>query len=538
MSGFSGTTREKRRLMAHRLAMDKVHAITTLHSQGMSERRIAKTLNISRKAVRRHLGRTPSKDTKAPTGEAPTGSAAAKDTKAPTGSTNEGVTGSPRPSRSECERFRPLIIEKLEEGLTAQRIFQDLQEEHGFSGKYSSVRRFVHKLGQGTELPFRRIEVAAGDEMQVDYGTGARCQDHQGVYRKTHVFRLVLSHSRKGYTEAVRRLTTESFIRSLENAFRALGGVPKVVVFDNAKSAVIQADWYDPELNPKIVDFCRHYNFTFLPTRPRTPRHKGKVERGVGYVKSNALRGRTFVSLQAQNEHLQRWEKQVADTRIHGTTKRHVGQLFETVERAALGPLPPELFPLFEEDKRKVSRDGHIEVKRSFYSAPPEYVGREVWARWNSQVVRILNHRLEQIAMHCRQEIGKFSTLPEHIVQEKINAVERGATYLLGKVQHVGPQATRWAEAALEEHGIRGMRIIQGLLSLTRTYASEEIEAACDTAWRSQAFRYRTVKQLLKHRGKSQQTMEFLEEHPVLRPMSEYGEFFRTAIQGGIQDVG
>ena len=143
------------------------------------------------------------------------------------------------------------------------------------------------------------------------------------------------------------------------------------------------------------------------------------MERGVGYVKSNALRGRTFDSLQAQNDHLQRWEKNVADTRIHGTTKRHVGTLFETVERAALGPLPQELFPFFEEGKRKVSRDGHIEVKRSFYSAPPEYVGREVWVRWNSQVVRILNHRLEQIAMHCRQEVGKFSTLPEHIARRR-----------------------------------------------------------------------------------------------------------------------
>lgn len=523
--------------MAHRLAMDKVHAITTLHAQGLSERRIAETLGISRKAVRRHLGRPASKDTKAPTGEAPTGSTDAKDTKAPTGSTNESTTTTARLSRSECEGFRQLIIEKLEAGLTAQRIFQDLQEEQGFAGQYSSVRRFVHKLGQGTGLPFRRIEVDPGYEMQVDYGTGARCQDHQGVYRKTYVFRVVLSHSRKGYTEAVRRLTTESFLRSLENAFRALGGVPKVVVFDNAKSAVIQADWYDPELNPKIVDFCRHYNFTFLPTRPRTPRHKGKVERGVGYVKSNALRGRTFESLQAENDHLHRWEERVADTRIHGTTKRHVGTLFETVERAALGPLPQELFPLFEEGKRTVSRDGHIEVKRSFYSAPTEYVGREVWARWNSQVVRILNHRLEQIAIHCRQEAGKFSTLPEHIPQEKINAVERGAAYLLGKMRHVGPQATRWAEAALAEHGVRGMRIIQGLLSLTRTYESDEIEAACETAWRSRAFRYRTIKQLLKHRAKSQQTLEFLEEHPVLRPMAEYGEFFRTAIQGGMQDV-
>jgi transposase len=537
MSGFSGTLTENRRLMVNRLGMDKVHAIKTLRSQGMPERRIADTLRISRKAVRRHLARETSKDTKAPTGEAPTGSAGPKDTKAPTGLITDGTTAATPPSRSHCEGFREVIIHKLEEGLTAQRIYQDLQEEHGFQGKYSSVRRFVHKLGQGTPLPFRRIEVEAGSEMQVDYGTGARCQDHAGVYRKTHIFRLVLSHSRKGYTEAVRRLTTESFIRSLENAFRALGGVPKVVVFDNAKSAVIQADWYDPELNPKILDFCRHYNFTLLPTRPYTPRHKGKVERGVGYVKSNALRGRTFESLQAENEHLHRWERNVADTRIHGTTKRHVGTVFETVERAALGPLPPDLFPFFEEGPRTVSRDGHIEVKRAFYSAPTEYFRREVWVRWNSQVVRILNHRLEQVAIHCRQEPGKFSTLPEHIPREKINAVERGAEYLLGKVRLIGPHATRWAEAALEEHGVRGMRIIQGLLSLTRKYETEAIEAACDTAWRSRAFRYRIVKRLLENRSKSQQTMEFLEEHPVLRPMSEYGEFFRTVIQGGVQHV-
>ncbi len=98
--------------------------------------------------------------------------------------------------------------------------------------------------------------------------------------------------------------------------FECWGGVTQVVVFDCAKLAVTQADWYDPELNPKIVEFCRHYNVTFLPTRPRTPRHKGKVERGVGYDKSNALRGRTFESLQAQNDHLPHWERHTADTRI------------------------------------------------------------------------------------------------------------------------------------------------------------------------------------------------------------------------------
>src|SRR3990172_2604934 len=99
---------------------------------------------------------------------------------------------------------------------------------------------------------------------------------------------------------------------------------------------------------------------------------------------------------------------------MHGTTKKHVGELFETVERGALQPLPASRFPYYQEGRRKVSRDGHIEVKRSYYSAPPEYLGREVWVRWNSQMVRILNHRMEQVAIHPRVEEGKFSTLGPH----------------------------------------------------------------------------------------------------------------------------
>jgi transposase len=534
--------------MANQLAMDKVQAIKSLEAAGLSERKIAEALSISRKAVRRHLARGASKDTKAPTGEAPTGSAGSKDTKAPTGSAEskdtKAPTGSADPedarenlvsgtSRSLCHGYRQTILAKLEQGLTAQRIFQDLRDEQGFTGQYHSVRRYVRRLSERSERAFRRIEVEPGHEMQVDYGSGARCQDHEGKWCKTHVFRLVLSHSRKGYSEAVRRLTTESFIRSLENAFWALGGVPKTVVFDNAKAVVTQPDWYDPELNPKIVEFCRHYDFALLPTRPRTPRHKGKVERGVGYVKSNALRGRTFASLAEQNEHLCQWERSVADTRIHGTTKKHVGQLFETVERAALRPLPKERFPFYEEGKRRVSRDGHIEVKRSFYSVPPEYLGCEVWVRWNSQVVRILNHRFEQIALHCRREPGKFSTLGEHLASEKISGVERGAAFLLGKVRLLGPHSLRWAEAALAEHGVRGMRIIQGLLALSRKHEAVEIEAACDTAWRSGGLRYRIVKELLKRRGAKQQTLEFLQAHPVIRPIAEYGEFLKNALQGG-----
>ena len=369
--------------------------------------------------------------------------------------------------------------------------------------------------------------------MQVDYGTGAICRDAAGNTVKTHVFRVVLSHSRKGYSEAVRTLTTESFLRSLENAFWALGGVPQVVVFDNAKSVVTHPDWCDPELNPWIVEFCRHYGFVLQPTRPRTPWHKGKVERGVGYVKSNSLRGREFESLAAQNEHLREWERTVADTRIHGTTKRHVGQVFEKEERVALRPLPAERFPMFREGPRRVSRDGHVEVARAYYSVPLEYVGHEVWVRWNEQTVRILNHRQEQIAVHVRHEPGKFSTRDKDVPPQKISGVERGRDHLLGKLRLLGQSVLQWGLAVLENEGETGLRHLQGVLSLTRRYQAPEINLACAMACRHGGYRYRIVKSLLARRTPVQQAEMLLEEHPVIRPLADYGEYVRVVLNEG-----
>ena len=211
--------------------------------------------------------------------------------------------------------------------MEAKRIHQDLVQEHGFQGSYWSVMRFVRQLGVSSELPFRRMECAAGEEAQVDFGTGAPVVDTSGRRRRTHVFRLVLSYSRKGYSEAVFRQTTEDFLRCIENAFVFFGGSVKTLVIDNLRAAVTKADWYEPELHPKLRSFCEHYGVVVLPTRPYTPRHKGKVESGVKYIKRNALKAREFPSLEAQNEFLRQWEAKVADTRVHGTLKQQVGQM-------------------------------------------------------------------------------------------------------------------------------------------------------------------------------------------------------------------
>ena len=516
--------------MANHLRMAVVETIINLDQHGWSQRRIAEHLGIDRETVARHLDLSAagSKPASAPTGSAD-GESNSKPASALTGSAV--VAGR---QASACEPWRALITTKLEQGLTAQRIFQDLTNDHGYRGSYYSVRRFVQKLEKRTELPFRRMECGPGEEVQVDFGTGVPLVEGDGKRRRTHVFRMVLSYSRKAYSEVVLRQTTENFLRCLENAFWQFGGVPQRVVLDNLKAAVTKADWFDPELNPKLEAFARHYGTVFLPTKPRTPRHKGKVERGIDYVQENGLRGHAFQSLDEQNRHLAQWEATVADRRIHGTTRRQVGALFTEIERATLQCLPIDHFPCFQEAQRTVHRDGHVEVERAFYSAPPEYLGRRVWVRWDGRLVRLLNAKFESIAVHPQRPAGRFSTLNEHIATEKVNAVERGSAWLLGKIRQIGPHALNWSERMLAERGIEGVRVLQGLLSLTNKHRYGEIERACDIALSHGAFRLRTLRDLIERGAPKHAELDFTEEHELIRPLVEYGQLLDEMCPKGV----
>jgi len=374
-------------------------------------------------------------------------------------------------------------MEGLERGLTARRIWQDLTADHGFKGDYQSVQRFVRNLREATPLPFRRMECEPGEEAQVDFGRGAPIVAADGKRQHPHLFRIVLSCSRKAYSEAVTRQTTEQFLRCIENAFVYFGGVPKTLVIDNLKAAVSEADWYDPELNPKIQAFAEHYGTVVLPTRPYMPRHKGKIERGVGYAQSNALKGRTFGSLAEQNRYLQEWESTTADTRIHGTTRQQVGRAFNGLEKMKLLPLPAGRFPCFQEGRRKVNRDGHVEVAKAYYSAPPEFVGRTVWARWDGRVVRLFDEQMQkQIAIHVQREPGRCETDARHIVPEKRGGIERGAAWWLQKAHAIGGHAGAWAEEVLRQRGIHGVRVVIGLASLRHRHPITAIERACQVA--------------------------------------------------------
>jgi hypothetical protein len=319
----------------------------------------------------------------------------------------------------------------------------------------------------------------------------------------------------------VHRQTAEVFLRCLENAFRHFGGVPTTVVPDNLKAAVIKADWFDPELNPKLAAFARHYGTTILPTKPAVPRHKGKIEAGVKYVQNNALKGRVFASLSEANHFLAEWERTVADTRIHGTTKKQVRSVFETVERPVLHPLPHRPFPVFEEVERRVHRDGHVEVARAYYSVPPEYLGRKVWVRYDHRMVRVFNHRFEQIAAHSRAYPGRFRTDRRHIPSEKISGVERGVGYLLEKARRIGTDANSWARAMIEERGIEGVRVLQGFVSLAKKHPAKTINHASQIALDGGLFRLRPVRELCKRLTDDRES-EFVDTHPIIRPLGDY----------------
>jgi len=520
--------------MANHLKMATVQAILALRQRGWSYRRIARELGVHRETVAGHVRLAEARAKPAnPTAGSdaqnrPNPPAGSSDFGEPSSRTQAGGLSRAGPA-SRCQPFRQVILEKLEQGLSAQRIWQDLRAEHGFASGYNSVKRFVRRLGQARPLPFRRMECEPGAEAQVDFGKGAPVHPPNGKRRRSHVLRIVLSHSRKGYSETVYRQTTEDFIRCLENAFWHFGGVPKTLVIDNLKAAVTKADWFDPELNPKIQAFCEHYGTVMLPTKPYTPRHKGKVEKGVDYVQDNALKGKTFAILEDQNRHLLEWETQVADTRIHGTTRKQVRKAFEQVERPALLPLPVERFPFFHEGRRKVNRDGHVEVDKAYYSIPPEYLGRQVWARWDSRVVRVFNQRFEQIAIHTKHEPGRFSTQSRHIPRQKRSGIERGAGYLLSKTSLIGPKTGQWAEQMIHQRGIEGVRVLMGLLNLSNRHASEAIEQACETALTHGAYRLRTIRELIKRQGAQQQQFEFIEEHPIIRSLADYGELVRAS---------
>ena len=483
-------------MMTNIIKMEQQEAIIGLKAQGWSDRRIAKELGINRRTVVRY---GESKCTTVQTGKV-------------------GVS-------SLCVAYKSEIKDWYESGLSIERIHTDLKLTHDFKGSYHSVYRFVKGLDDSGSKRVHRMECEPGEEAQIDYGTLHLRIGENGRLKKIHILLVTLSHSRKSYVEAVLTQSSESFLRSLENAFRHFGGVPHRLCPDNLAAAVKKADWYEPEVNPKLRSFAEHYGTLVMPSRPYTPTDKGKVEAGVKYVKNNALKGKAFESLAEVNAHLRWWTTHVADKRIHGTTKRQVGAHFEADEKSALYPLPASLFPSFEEGRRSVHRDSYVEVKGSYYEVPAQYIGKSVWARWDGMMVRIFDQKMEQIAIHTRLEKGKFSEVLG--VGGCRGSVAESVGYYRNRVIGMGDHTLRWADTLIAKCSDTALRRLQGLLGLKKKYTKAQINEAARKANIHGQYTLKELRQWLCN-PHDQEVFSFLQQHELIRNPQSYDNIAAT----------
>lgn len=504
--------------MANNLTMADITKILTLSKAGWSQRKIARELGYDRGTISRYvLQNQPSP---------------------PAVSGNESkpaisITGISPGRGSEAAAYRERIEAWLEQGLSADAIWRELRDEHSYEHGYQSVQRYVRKLKARQPKRVWRVECEPGEEAQIDFGVVRCLRRDNGKLGYANVLRVTLSFSRRGYTEALPFQNTECFIRALENAFRHFGGVPATLRVDNLKAAVNKADWYDPELNPKIEAFAAHYGTVIIPTRPYTPQHKGKVESDIGYLKRSALKGQEFASLQSVNATLRNWEDRVADRRIHGTTRKQVLSHFDEYEKQALRPLPPELFACYQESTRLVHRDSYVEVQRAYYQVPAEYVGRRLWVRWDSKMLHVLDERLQPVVSHVRLEPGRFSHCLGARGLRKDTA-HHTSLYWINRAALLGAFAEKWATAMARNRPEHCIRVLQGLISLHDggKHPSALIDKACEAALAAGDYTLKAIRRLLallEHPAPSplpvQEQLFLCEDHPLIRPLSDYQKF-------------
>lgn len=401
--------------------------------------------------------------------------------------------------QSTVEPYREKVVTLRQKGVEVTALWQILRDQYGYPGGYGSVRRFVQRVEKRAPEAFVRMETAPGEELQVDFGYAGEFLDpRSGLKRRTWVFVATLSFSRHQYAELVFDQKVETWLALHVRVFEWFGGVVSRVVIDNLKSAITKACFHDPEVQRAYRELAEHYDFTIAPCRIETPRHKGKVESGVRYVKRNALAGREFASIEAGNEHLKRWILTTAGARDHGTTHEAPLARFETVERAALKLLPVTRYELTVWKKAKLHPDCHVVFDYAYYSAPHRLIHQSLLIRATSGRVEIY-YQHERVATHRRAtRRGERVTNPLHYPPEKLAGLLATPMKAREDARSIGEATGELVEKMLADKPVDRLRAAQGILNLTKRYGPARLEAACRRALAFNLASYRTVATILK----------------------------------------
>ena len=276
--------------------------------------------------------------------------------------------------------------------------------------------------GWAAKLPVTmRQSHAAGDKLFVDYAgdkLGVVIDRLTGEVRDAHIFVAVLGASSLSYAQATWTETLPDWIDCHVQALAAFGGAPALFVPDNAKVAVIKACLYDPQVNRSYAEMAAYYDSAVLPTRPRRPRDKGKVEACVLIALRwlfGRLRHRVFYGLAELNEAIAELMADLNDRRVLRAFSQTRRQLFEAIDKPALKALPLEPYVFAEWRIRRAGLDYHVEIERHFYSVPYRFAREQVDARITARTIELF-HKGERVASHMRGSgNGRHTTTPEHM---------------------------------------------------------------------------------------------------------------------------
>jgi transposase len=413
----------------------------------------------------------------------------------------------------------------------------ELLGREGIVSSYAALYRFARKWCEfgRRSVTVRRQEGAPGEAAEVDFGRLGLFQElGSGRPRVLWAFIMTMNYSRLSCVVPTFTQDLKSVIDCFERAFEFFGGCPRRIVIDNFKAAVETADRYTPRLNKTFLEYANHRGFLPDAARPRHPKDKPIVENTVRYARERFWKGETFIDLEDVWRRSQRWCRDVAGRRIHGTTRAVPVEVFEKEERAVLIPWSMPRFDTPQWARCKVHPDHHIRFQQALYSLPTRWIGCTMDVRGDRSLVRIYN-RGELIKTHSRQMPGKHSTDYADYPDERAPFARRWPDFYRKKAQELGEHAGTFVEKLFEgEFPWARLRQAQKLLRLAERYGAERLDHACQRALRFELVDVRGVERILQQALERDPTPEAVhgqsQELPLkfLRPADHFAHSQRS----------
>lgn len=466
------------------------------HHQGESERRIAKQLGVSRWMVTKILRRHRENRGVGESNETLLQEANPSDSPEPIPQS----LGRPIHKRSsKLDAFEPQLQQLMDRypRITVIRLQEELQSS-GYAGGYSILAQRVRQLRARPAKPLTvRFETGPGAQAQMDWST-YEIEFTQEGRRKVQLFSYVLGYSRRQYIHFTERQDFETTIRQHIEAFKHLGGVAATCLYDNMKVVVTRWEDDQPIYNTRFLAFATHYAYRPWACQIRRPQTKGKVERQFYYIETNLLNGRQFRSLQHLNESARWWLAEVADKRIHGTTKKTPLEL-HAQELPHLLALPALQFDTAQVVYRIVDTDGTIQFASNRYSVPWQLVAELLPVRILEAELVVYNKSLLEIARHALfvGQTGQRRIAPEHL-PPKDHEVQMNA--LRERFTALGEVAIQFLDGLLTKTRY-SKHHAQKVLTLLNVYPKSDVLAAMQRAVTYRAFGYESLERILAHQG-------------------------------------